>query len=50
MIVARPAGASIPDGEIGERIRDQKKSFHTNEKIRTANAAIAGLTRGKTIL
>ena len=50
MIVARPAGASIPDGEIGERIRDQKKSFQTKEKIRTDNAAIAGLTRGNTIL
>ena len=33
MIVARPAGASIPDGEIGERIRDQKKSFQTKEKL-----------------
>ena len=50
MMVASPAGASMPEGEIGERISDQKKSFHTNENIKTPNAAMAGLTKCKTIL
>ena len=50
MMVASPAGASMPEGEIGERISDQKKSFHTNENIKTPSAAMAGLTKGKTIL
>ena len=49
MIFANPAGANIPSGDIGERIRDQKKSFQTNEKIKTDSAAIAGRTRGNTI-
>ena len=32
--------AAGPDGEIGERIKDQKKSFQTKEKIRTVFAVI----------
>ena len=49
MMLLRPEGANIPSGLAGVSTKLQKKSFQTNVKIRTAKAAIAGRTSGRTI-